>query len=440
MLDMLAGNASRFTPRASVALALLSVGACSDMDTRSLRAAAPGAGGSTGAPAAQAAAGTVGVTAAAGASALGAAGTPSGGEATGAEGSPNVAGGLPAAGADGSALTPGAGAEGSAEPAVRFVGRFDRSDPAGPRFAWSGSGIIARFSGTAVGVRLAGGQQYTVLIDGEQQPTLTPTGNVDPLAVGLTPGEHVVELYRRTEASQGEAQFLGFDFVDGELLAPPPPAARRIEIIGDSISCGYGVEGADSSCSFTPETENHYLTYGAIAARDVGAELVTVAWSGKGLVCNYGDDATSCTDPMPLYFDRTLPQQPDSRWGFDAYQPQAVVINLGTNDFSTDVDPSVADFEAAYVSLLERVRAAYPAASVFCTVGPLLGGADLATARASIENAVAARVAAGDTGVEVFELAETNPSDGYGCDYHPSPRTHEIMAEALIDALEQLDW
>jgi hypothetical protein len=434
MHEVPAGSVSRSVARGGVALALLSLSACSSMDDRELTVAAPGGAGSTGAGAASeaaAAAGTVGVTAAAG-----------GTSASSAADRPSSAGELPAASADASALTPGAGLDGSApEPGVRFVGRFDGSDPAGPRFAWSGSGILARFSGTAVGVRLAGGQQYTVLIDGVEQPKLVSSGDVDPLAGDLPPGEHLVELYRRTEANEGEAQFLGFELGAGALLAPPPAAPRRIEIIGDSISCGYGVEGADASCPFTADTENHYLTYGAIAARDVGAELVTVAWSGKGLVCNYGDEETSCVDPMPVYFDRTLPEQADSVWDFDAYQPQAVVINLGTNDFSTDVDPSAAEFEAAYVSLLERVRDAYPAATVFCTVGPLLAGADLATVRAAIEGAAAARAAAGDTRVEVFELAERNPNDGAGCDYHPSPRTHEIMAEALTSALSSaLDW
>ena len=97
------------------------------------------------------------------------------------------------------------------------------------------------------------------------------------LASGLPAGEHLVELYRRTEANQGESQFLGFDFGEGALLAPPPRAERRIELVGDSITAGYGNEGADMSCPFSPDTENHYLTYGALAARQLGAEASTVA-------------------------------------------------------------------------------------------------------------------------------------------------------------------
>jgi lysophospholipase L1-like esterase len=356
----------------------------------------------------------------------------------GAEGNPPVAGGLD---------TSGGGASGTATvdapamdtPALRFVGRFDTSDPAGPRFAWSGSGILARFSGTSVGVRLAGAQQYTVLIDGALQPKLTSTGALDPLASGLASGEHTVEVYRRTEANQGEAQFLGFDFGAGQLLAPAAAPEHRIEIIGDSISAGYGDEGT-LPCGFSADTENHYLTYGAITARNVAADLVTIAWSGKGVVCNYGDDAAACTDPMPTYFDRILPERADSAWSFASYQPQAVVINLGTNDFSTTVDPSNADFEGAYAALLERVRAAYPDAFILCTVGPLLAGADLATARAAISGGVAAFAAAGGSNVRAWDMNVAN-ADPPGCDYHPNLATHRAMADALTAELRaELGW
>jgi hypothetical protein len=372
-------------------------------------------------------------------------GAGSGGSAgsAGSAGGDSAAGAANVGGSGGSAGTPSDGGAGSVvtEPGVRFVGRVDTSDPAGVSFAWSGVGVLARFTGTSLGVRLQGDEQYTVLIDGELQPKLTSTGASDVLATGLAAGEHEVELYRRTEANQGESRFLGFDIGEGELLAPPPAPERRIEIIGDSISCGYGNEGADMSCPFTPDTENHYLTYGAIAARTVGAELSTIAWSGKGVVCNYGDDPTSCVDPMPLYFDRTLPDRADSVWDFSRFQPQAVVINLGTNDFSTTVDPAEQEFVDAYVTLLERVRAAYPEALILCTVGPLLGGADLTTAQAYIASAVQQRTEAGDASVQTFDLAPQNPADGLGCDYHPSLRTHEIMADVLTGVLgTELGW
>ena len=116
---------------------------------------------------------------------------------------------------------------GDGPPEVRFVGRVDLSDPNAPRFAWSGAGLVARFMGTSVSIDLGGGQEYTVLIDGELRPKLVPGNGETLIADALTPGMHVVELYRRTEASQGESQFNGFTFEGGELLTPTLASSRR---------------------------------------------------------------------------------------------------------------------------------------------------------------------------------------------------------------------
>jgi lysophospholipase L1-like esterase len=325
-------------------------------------------------------------------------------------------------------------------PAVRFVGRFDRGNLAGPRFAWSGSGMIARFSGTSVGVKLIGGQQYTVLVDGIVRTKLLPLagGATSPIASGLAAGEHLVEIYRRTEANQGESQFLGFDFGGGTLLAPPPAPTRRIEMVGDSVTCAYGIEGPDMNCGYTPDTQDQYLAWGSIAARNVGADVITTAWSGKGVVCNYGDDAAACIDPFPIFYDRILPERADSQWDFSSWQPQVVVINLGTNDFSTLVDPTPAQFTAAYRTLLQHIRGKYPAALILCTVAPLLDGTDLATARAAIDAAV---TATGDANIKSFTMDPTDPADGWGCDFHPSIKTHQKMATVLTARLKtELGW
>jgi len=322
---------------------------------------------------------------------------------------------------------------------VRFVGRVDHSDPTGARFAWSGTGLVARFIGPSVAVTLAGGQEYTVLIDGALEPKLVPGNGLTPIRDDLDDAVHVIELYRRTEAGEGESQFLGFTFDGGGALLPPTLApARRIELIGDSISCGFGNEGADETCGFTPQTENHYLTYGAMAARAVGAELSTIAWSGRGMVCNYGDDAQSCTNPMPTLYDRTLPNRSDSAWDFSQAQPQVVVINLGTNDFSTDQDPSAAEFTSTYTAFLRHIRSLYPDALILCTCGPLLWGTELDMVRAYIADAVAAT---GDDAIDTLDIPSQSADDGLGCSYHPSVKTHQKMADLLVAQLQsRLGW
>jgi lysophospholipase L1-like esterase len=356
-----------------------------------------------------------------------------GSSATGAAQGAAGGGGVPSS--TGSAGSMGSGSSGDF---VRFVGRMDRSRAAGPVFSWSGSGAVARFRGASISIELNDdvGNQYTVVIDGEERPALKTKGTQSTyeLATGLDDREHDVEVYRRTEASFGISQFLAFHVSGGQFLSPPAAPARRIELIGDSISCGYGNLGATASCPFSADTEDHYASYGAVAARLLNAELSTVAWSGKGVVHNYGNDKAK---PLPALYELADPNL-ETPWDF-AWQPDAVVINLGTNDFSTDADPTADEFVAGYVAFLERVRSKNPQAFILCTVGPMLTGPDLESARQGIESAVAERRAAGDENVATWTMEIANISPG--CDYHPGVATHQRMAEALAAQLRAaLAW
>lgn len=332
-------------------------------------------------------------------------------------------------------LTTGDGTTGEppGEPAVHYVGRFDASDPGHVRMGWSGVGAVFRFAGTGASVRLDDSAGwFTVVVDGAVQQPLqtTPGEQLYPLAQGLADGEHTIELYRRTEGFFGVTTILGVE-LEGELL-PPPPVTRRIEIIGDSITCGYGNEGV-SPCSFSAETENHYLTYGAVAARALGAELSTVAWSGKGMTNNYDMDVM---DPMPKIYDRLLASD-GAPWSFE-WQPDAVVINLGTNDFSTDGDPPENVFVPAYVQFVTHLRDVYPQAFIL-VVAPSLYGNEAQMVAGYLQSVVDQRHAAGDLEIG---FADVNVEwIGSGCDGHPTVATHAGMGAKLTDVLKaELGW
>jgi lysophospholipase L1-like esterase len=348
----------------------------------------------------------------------------SGGSDGGSGGSTGGTGGTGASATGGTGGTPG-------EPGIRYIGRYEQT-PEGTKMAWSGSGMAFRFSGTEASVSMDDGSLFfTVVVDGQVQAPLEtqPGEQLYPIASGLPAGEHEVFLYRRTEASFGDTNFIDVELGLGTLLAPPPAPARRIEVIGDSITCGYGNEGPNESCGFTADTENHYLTYGAIAARNLDAELTTIAWSGKGIIFNYGDDKN---EPLPEIYDRVLPYDTSLSWNF-SWQPDVVVINLGTNDFSTDGDPTENEFGGAYSAFLDHLREKYPNANILCLVPTLLGGSDLSTAESYIQNVVTQK---NDAKIEAFSMNFTQT--GWGCDYHPSLATHESMGEALTQKLKTL--
>jgi lysophospholipase L1-like esterase len=336
-----------------------------------------------------------------------------------------------------SSLVPTAAA--APPPTVRYVGRFEPTADQGMRFAWSGSAVIARFSGTGVSVRLRDEgkhhlNSFQIVVDGAPKGVLTLKGDRElyPVASGLGDGVHEIALYKRTEAKVGEVVFLGFE-PEGKILPAPPAPERRIELIGDSITTGYGNEGPSSTCGFNPNQQNAYLTYGAIAARELSAEHVNIAWSGKTLYA------------MREYFPRSLPERDASRWDFSRYQPHLVVLNVGTNNFA-NVDPGERRFTQLYTELYERVRAAYPKAFIACALGPMLtdvyppGRKNLTKAKQYMR-AVVAKLQERDPDVALLEFPEQKHADGLGCGFHPSLKTHKLMADRLVAfARERLGW
>ena len=147
---------------------------------------------------------------------------------------------------------------------------------------------------------------------------------------------------------------------------------KRIEFIGNSITCGYGVLGTNPDCHFSAQTENANLSYAAIASRELNADYSLIAFSGRGVVRNYGDSNKTSVGPMPALYDRICFNDSLSKWDFSKWIPQVVVINLGTNDFSTQPFPDKEVFQNAYQKLINRVRNLYPGVNVFCMCGPMI--------------------------------------------------------------------
>lgn len=325
----------------------------------------------------------------------------------------------------------------SLEP-YRIVGRFDVRDPAGPRFGWPGTQVIARFTGDAVRVDLAdttGEDQLDVSIDGKE-PTLLRVDSKPrktyELATGLGAGEHTLVLTKRTESSVGELQLFE---VKATLIGTPPPPSRRIELVGDSITAGYGVLGASSSCAFSPDTENEALAWGALAAKELGASHTAIAWSGIGLLHDYDGNTA---EQMPDRYGRALGSDATSTWTASQFEPDVVVIALGTNDFDGQDGASASDFQAKLVTFTAAVRAAHPAAPIVLATSPLLDGKNKTDQTTAMKGAIAARTAAGDAKLSLLEIDTVLDAEGFGCDFHPSRTTQQRMGTALAAHIEKL--
>ena len=341
-------------------------------------------------------------------------------------------------GGSGGGAVGGGGADGGVVAAdVRWLGRVALTDPARPRFAWSGTGFVARFTGDSLAVRLANDDAFVfkAVVDGAARPAFAATRGEGTytLASALQPDVHTVVLYRQTEGVYGDSQLLAVTATGGALMAPPPPSGRLVQVVGASVSCGYGDLGTPP-CGFSYATESHYDTYESVAARALDAELEVVAISGRGMYRN--SDGTT-TGTMPLLYTRAVPGSATPAWDFRG-EPQAVVINLGKNDFGVG-DPGMA-FVDAYVAFARMLRQRYPRALIVCTTGPNLGAANHARQITYVDAAIAARQRDGDTALVALDWPEENAAET-GCDDHPNAAKQRTMGSALADLLRtRLGW
>lgn len=193
--------------------------------------------------------------------------------------------------------------------------------------------------------------------------TVTPGKHRYSLAGRSAGGRHTVALIKRTEGYRtGLLTLCSIDYQGGK-AAPRRRPARHIEIVGDSITAGYGNESAPTQNQFRLYEENAAESYGYLAAVALDASCSLVAISGAGLAADYSGGNRL----VPAYYNRALCRRGDT-WNA-ALPPDVVVINLGTNDFRGRVDPS--RYQTAYQHFLDRLRALYPTAHIVCAIGPM---------------------------------------------------------------------
>ncbi len=339
---------------------------------------------------------------------------------------------------------------------ILYTGRISFTNPERPAFNFPGIQIVAAFNGTSLKMMAKPGSGYFMAqIDKAEPFKVAFTGAKDSLvtlATALPEGQHLVKIMYIIEGYEYYPEFWGFVLDEGRQLSDAPALpSRKLEFIGNSITCGYGNEGTNEKEHFEYATENHYFSYASIAARALNAQHWVVARSGIGAYRNYGEPKTGSPNScMPVQYeyigyayDLKLRQEPtflSEKWDFNRYQPDVVCINLGTNDLSTNnYDTKL--LKEGYQELLKLVRQHNPKAKVVFLCGSMLGGKELEIAKQILDDVVETAQKGGDKEVYRFNFTPQNGDLGYGNDYHPSIWQHEKMAAELTAYLRSLmNW
>lgn len=322
----------------------------------------------------------------------------------------------------------------ASDPAIRYMGRIHWDENGNGSFTFPGTSALFKFKGTELAMATSPGSgKFIVEIDnGEPVTTVfTKTDSVMTLAENLTDTIHSAKIVYAIEGFAHHPQFRSFH-TDGTILPDDRKNDIKIEFIGNSITCGYGIEDDDPKKGFSYDTENHTLSYAYKTAQALNADFNVVARSGIGMYRNYGTAKEGSDKTMPLEYDYTLLYNHDHKWDFSRFTPDIVCINLGTNDMSVN-NYDINLYESHYRDFLHHLRELYPNAKIVLLTGAMLYGKELTLVKETLD-----RLAAEDSNTYRFDMSQQTGELGYGADYHPSARQAQRMADELIEFMQGL--
>ncbi len=308
------------------------------------------------------------------------------------------------------------------------------------------SGVEFAFRGTSADITLTSNcksskARAAFYVDGElvKDTMLNSKEETFRIFESDEPRNCIISVVKLSEAAYSNIGVKSINVTSEYGIIPTPARKHKIEFIGDSITCGYGVDAADQYEAFSTTNENGAKTYAALVGKHFKADYNIISWSGIGVYSSYTESSKpNQSFLLPPIYGKTAPNElSNDMWDFTQWQPDLVVINLGTNDntWTKGIQDRADIFGEAYYKFIEQVREANPNAYIICSLGVM--GSKLLP---EIKEQVALYSAnTGDYRITTFEFDyRDGVNDGFGAGFHPSAVTHQKMADKLIPFISEL--
>ena len=320
-----------------------------------------------------------------------------------------------------------------AQTGIRLIGRSHKVHD-GISFDHSASGI--EFHGYMTGdLKLTVNSwrdttYYTVFVDGKRVDSrLSSLGDAVVLNIASFTGNyyHTVKILKQSEEVWTLTTLRKLEMT-GYLLKAPEARKYHIEVLGDSLTTGYGNLGNSSIGNAqggnTPLMQDATQSYGFLAAEALNADCSIVAWSGVGLDVSY--TGTSFGD---YYKKQAMHRSNDELYTYKR-APDVLVIHLGAND-STNSRTTRAGFVAKGKALINDIRKGYGKDM------PIIWAYDPDEGVPDYIKEVLDSFGGESAGLYILELEWHSTGAYWGASGHPSKLAHQKHSELLVDLIKK---
>ena len=324
--------------------------------------------------------------------------------------------------------------------------------------ALSGTGAEFTFTGTACTVTVEGDNNSTnpsskdaharvaIYVNGERVIDDMIDNAQETYEVFKSDSEQDVDVKIVKLSESPHSTFAISDItVTGKDVKPAVDKERLIEFVGDSITCGYGVDDEVKEHNFSTTTEDVTKAYAYKTAGLLDADYSMVSFSGYGIISGYSDGENKvAAQTVPQYYTKLgyswsgngmfSPAMLD--WDFSKRQPDVIVINLGTNDdsYCKNIAERCEEYQQEYVNFLKTVRENNPDAAIIGALG-VMGQNLCPYVEAAIKQY---SEETGDTNVAYLMFDQQDQRDGLAADWHPTEATHEKAAAKLAEKIKEV--
>jgi hypothetical protein len=322
----------------------------------------------------------------------------------------------------------------ASDPFIQYTGRMEVRNSSLPKMWSPGVYITMQFSGSNITAIINDQELWgknhnylEVVVDNEKQRLQTKYKTNYISLSKLSNGIHTLTICKNTESNIGYIEFAGLYCTT--LLKPKAKPARKIEFIGNSITCGASADMSEMPCGkgVWHDQHNAYEAYGPVTARALNAQWHLSSVSGIGLI----HSCCNMNIVMPPVFDKIDLRGDSLLWDFKKYQPDVLTVCLGQNDGIQDS----AIFCKAYINFIMQLRQHYPKAQIVLLTSPMASEALKAVLKIQINAVVNQLNKAGDKKISKYFFSRSYTS---GCDWHPSLAEHQLIANELTVYLKKL--